>query len=277
MKKITLKSARALREFARTRIRTRWHMSLILGGVALTGVLSSKIMLWLGLDTVPLRLGLAFLIAYACFFVFIRIWLYVFTPDNAGARHRSNVDWSDAIPDGNIGLPGVGSGGSSGASGTFSGGGGSFGGGGAGGSWDDNPTAGVVPAALTDAGTAAGASDSSFKLPDLDIGDSKGAGAIVLLLALIVLLAAILGSAGYLIYQAPIILSEALFEFLLSSGLVVSMKKMKEHDWMGSVLRATWVPALIMFVLTIATGVAAMLVCPTANTLWNAFRQCVVD
>ncbi len=96
-------------------------------------------------------------------------------------------------------------------------------------------------------------------------GFADGAGSIlsgidddtIILVILGVLFAAIFGSAIYLLYLAPHILSEAAFDFLLATSLVRSYRKMNKPDWIGSVFRDTYKPFLA--VLIIATAAAGIL------------------
>lgn len=47
------------------------------------------------------------------------------------------------------------------------------------------------------------------------------------------------GAGVYLLYEAPFILSEAAFEFVLAASLVSGTKRIDSSDWMGSVLKTT--------------------------------------
>ncbi|MCB1174217.1 MAG: hypothetical protein KDK39_11650 [Leptospiraceae bacterium] len=279
MRLLSTKNLKRLQRYVYTRVATRWHMSLILSAVAVSGIISSKIMLLLGVEQLTLRLGIAFSIAYLCFFIFVRIWIHIVNPTRNNKSVTSNASSSDSsgnidLDGSSISLPDFSNGGSSGSADSYSGGGGSFGGAGASASWTASPGMTVTPAAL-DSDASPSLKMPALELPDLDLGDSEGGGAIILVIALLVLLAVILGGAIYIVYQAPVILSEALFEFLLSSGLVRSVKKLSAHNWIGSVLRVTWIPALIMLGVTLATGFVAEIFCPNASTLFQVWQMCI--
>lgn len=219
----------------------RFHMSLILGATTATGLLSTKGLLSLGVDNVVIRYPLTVLIAYLAFFLFIKIWLWYVTTENAGSQTVNNLDAVDVIPD--AGIP---FGGGGGESVPYAGGGGHFGGGGASGGYEDSSLLNKPVAALK---ADSGGGSSSGSGIDLDI-DGDG---IMPLVILGVILAAVFGVGLYLVVQAPIILSDVAFEFMLAAGLVRPMKRLDDPDWMGTVLRTTWIPfALVFGVTTIA-------------------------
>lgn len=73
-------------------------------------------------------------------------------------------------------------------------------------------------------------------------GDESGIVGIVVLAVLGVIVALVLGAGIYLVYEAPFILSEAAFEFVLAAGLVRGSRRLDAADWMGSVFKTTWIP-----------------------------------
>jgi hypothetical protein len=76
----------------------------------------------------------------------------------------------------------------------------------------------------------------------------------MVLVAIGLLLAVIFGSSLYLIYDAPHILSDAAFNFLLASSLIRGYKTITKPDWIGSVLKSTYLPFII--VLAVSFGAA---------------------
>ena len=60
-----------------------------------------------------------------------------------------------------------------------------------------------------------------------------------------------------MIYQAPFILTEAAFEFVLASALLKKTKEIDNPDWVGSVFKNTWKPFL--FTLLLACVAAGLL------------------
>jgi hypothetical protein len=102
---------------------------------------------------------------------------------------------------------------------------------------------------------------------DFDLGDEG-----IVLIALALLLLAIFGAGAYLVYAAPEILSEAAFQALLAAGLIKASKKMDRPGWMGSVLKATWVPFVIVLVMTGILGWVAQTHYPHATRLADIFK-----
>jgi len=73
------------------------------------------------------------------------------------------------------------------------------------------------------------------------------------------------------VYAAPEILSEAAFQALLAAGLIKASEKMTRQGWMGSVLRATCVPFLIVLLMTGIFGWVAHSHYPHATRLADIF------
>lgn len=267
----------------------RFHMTLILGAVCFSGAITSKLLLMLGVRLMPIRYLLAVCIAYAIFFLMMRLWLYYIgiSPRARNTISQSNnrrSSSSSSIGDGITG-DGItfdlspsdsGSGGSS-----WSGfGGGSSGGGGASDSWGEtSEVAWLSPSSPSPAsgsnsyqwGSAtSGKSGSSF---DFDLGDD-GCLAIVVLFLLIALVLGIFGAGAYLIYQAPAIFAETAFQAALASGLIKASKGMDAADWKGSVFKATWLPFVIVVVLALAFSIAAHRYCPKATKATEIFKAC---
>jgi hypothetical protein len=240
-----VKKERFIRRFQK-RFLLRFHMSLILMATCLSGALFSKLLLFLSVRNVLIRYPLTACLSYLLFFLFIKLWLwYVSTTTRqkvsevADAVVETTADIPADIP---LGLSGRAA---TQATEAFAGGGGEFGGGGASGSFGE---AGEAIAGLAKkAGKSVGDKVGDL-VPDLD----EGAG--FALLALGVLLAVVFGAGIFLIYSAPAILSEAAFEFLLAGSLVKRSKKMDDPDWMGSVLRATYVPFAVVLAISVAMG-----------------------
>ena len=207
-----------LRKFQK-RFFLRFHMSLILSATTATGLLSSKALLSLGLDNLVIRYTLSVLIAYLCFFLFIKIWLWYIT-DSGSSQNSNLLDAVDETPNFNL------SGGTGNVVSSPSGNGGTFGGGGASGTYGDS-------------------SSSSLDGVDIDVGDG-----VMPLMILGVILAVVFGAGVYLVYDAPAILAEAAFEFLLAAGLVKPLKRLDDPDWMGTVLRTTWIPFAVVLAVT---------------------------
>jgi hypothetical protein len=76
-----------------------------------------------------------------------------------------------------------------------------------------------------------------------------------------------------MIYSAPYILSEAAFEFILSAGLIKSMKKIDDVEWKGSILRTTWMPFVVVLLITLIAAAVIHSQYPEAHKLWEIFRK----
>jgi len=103
---------------------------------------------------------------------------------------------------------------------------------------------------------------------ELDLGDEA-----IVLIALALLLLAIFGAGAYLVYAAPEILSEAAFQALLAAGLIKASRKITTQGWMGSVLRATCVPFLVVLLMTMVFGWVAQKHYPNAARLAEIFMH----
>lgn len=239
----------------------RLHMTFILGGTFLAGIAAAQLMLELDLvNNLAVRYGIAVCFAYLMFLALIRLWLrYI------GMRDEDEVDltgdgldiaadiagnWEPPVPS------------------DFTGGG-SFGGGGASGSWGDGDV--VIPhhaANLTSGGTSSSAPSSSGS--SFDIGfDADEWIVVVLFLALV---AALLFAGIYLIWSAPVILTDAAFEAALVGALARRAKKIDRRGWVGAVSKATAWPFLAILVLAILLGWAVQKACPDATRLRDAFN-----
>jgi hypothetical protein len=211
----------------------RLHMSMILMATVFSGFLATRIMLAMNLENIMLRYPLTVAFAYLVFIIAVKLWLkYVAVSPPAKKLRDNPLDAVDLAA--NISFP-------SPSGGTFHGGGGAFDGGGASDSFSDAgatladgiDTSGSIGDAVGDAAgdVAAGA-----------LGDEGGVVAIVVFAALAAVLAVVVGAGAYLVYEAPFILSEAAFEFILAAGLLRGSRKIDEAGWVGSVIKTTWIP-----------------------------------
>ncbi|HTG00359.1 MAG TPA: hypothetical protein VK654_07195 [Nitrospirota bacterium] len=229
----------------RDRFFLRFHMMLILGATILCGVLFSKLLLLAHVHNMVIRYPLAVLLSYAAFFIFVKLWLYYISSSAAGKQDTAGNIVSD-LPDlSNLSA-------STSEPPVFSGGGGTSGGGGISAAFNGPADAGhqVLSTATVSSESSSGAADAAGSaLSGIFDGDDG-----VVLVAIIVLLAAVVGSSLYLVYDAPHILADAAFNFLLASGLIKRYKTMTQPEWVGSVFKATWLP--FFAVMAIATGVA---------------------
>jgi hypothetical protein len=224
----------------------RFHMSLILLGTVLIGLLASYLLWEAGLQKMTIRYPISVVISYGGFFVFIRLWLaYIRERDSRTKRILESA--------GDVPTPDF-SQGSLCHETVFETGGGEFGGGGASGSFDipgDEFVNGCSEVLTESSGSVAG------DLVGETVSGIFDEGAGVIIIPLMIVLALVFGAAFFLIYEAPIILTEAAFEFLLAGVLIRQVKVMDDPNWVGSIFKSTWVP--FSFTIAIAIGVGFML------------------
>lgn len=232
----------------------RFHMSLILVATVCSGFLATRTMLAMHLENVLLRYPLAVIFAYLVFFVSVKLWLRYIAPVPAQQNVRNNsLDPGDVLPDMPISLP-------SDVSLPFHGGGGGFDGGGA------SDSFGEVGTAVTDSGTEilSGSIDTGGGIGDAvgdvvggvaeGLGDEGGLVVVVVLAVFAAITAVLVGTSVYLIYEAPFILSEAAFEFILAAGLVRGARRIDSADWLGSVFKTTSIPFMVTLALATFAG-----------------------
>ena len=270
----------------------RIHTSILLLWSFSAGLLTTKGLLALGMQSMFWRYTLAVVVAYGAFMIGVRIWLaYVGVPAGGneggmggGRSARQSKDNSKSrsldLPDISLGR---GSGGSSGSGGSiFSGKGGGSGGGGASSSFDASASRPSNLLALDSASIATGdAGGGSSGIGDTikglgDIGDiaGDGDGCLIAFAVMIVagLLLAAIGAAFFVVSLGPEILIDAAFSTLLTGGLVKAGRRMGQPGWIGSVFKATWLPFMAVLVsLWIFAGIAAVLT-PQANTFSAVWR-----
>jgi hypothetical protein len=227
----------------------RLHMSLILAAVISSGVLVSKGLMELGFG-LRCRYPLAVLASYLVFLILVRIWIWYVTVRWAGWSGLGNLNFGGSGGSGGS----VSFGGGKGFSGF---GGGDSGGGGASSSWEGNETAALV---------SQPAPSPTGWFPDIDLGGGGDDDGIWVILLLAALVACILGGGFYLVYAAPHILPEAACQVALA-GTLTRISKEEHHNWMAGVIKATWLPFLIVMLMATVLGWEAHRHCPAAHRL----------
>jgi hypothetical protein len=241
----------------------RSYMSLIVGAAMGAGILVSKLLLMIGLHRLWLRYGLAVLISYAVFLVLVRLWLaYIRGGFRPGRGAGQALDAGDGL-DLPVWSGGGGSGGVSGGN-AFQSGGGQFGGGGASGSFDG--------AAVTSGGGSGGGGGGGGGGFDLDLDDGIW---VVIAVALLTLVVA--GAGAYVIWAAPDILSEALFQVVLAGHLARPTGRIAAEGWTRSVVHATIIPLLCVVLVAGFAGGLMQWACPSAVSIRSAVSQCVLS
>jgi hypothetical protein len=243
----------------------RLHMSLMLAASGMSAMLTSSILLGLGVHSMWVRYPIAIALAYATFLVGVWVWLRIMGYVDNGGHRRSLERAGDAIDLSSLGNGGGGA--SSAPSQVFRGGGGTFDGGGA-----SQSFAGArSPLVSTNFGGGGGSSEAGKAAGSLFEGlDGDG---IVLLLLALALVAAIFATSGYLIWIAPDVLTEAAFGAMLSSTLVRATKRNTPDGWIGGVVRKTWWPFAVVMAVALVFAAYAATFTPEPSTFREALAM----
>jgi len=246
-----------LKDKIQSRYPVRLHMTMILTLVTLTGVVTSIVLLRAGITTMWLRYSLAVITAYLVFLLGIRLWIW-YVLKRQQSKNASSFDGSD-LTDGTfpVGYDSI-------TTSDIKSSGGSFSGAGASGNFSSQGSVSMhtgngATIHTVDKAVSGGSIFSGF-FDDLD-GDA------LVFIIISVIVVALLGAWAYLIYQTPVILSEAFFEFLLASGLIRRANYASSDGWLFSTLKSTVIPVLIILVIAGAAGFVASSFCPDAIRL----------
>lgn len=217
---------------------------------------TSVLLLAVGVDTIPVRYGVAGLAGYLVFLLMIAAWI-------AWQRGRWSgdelLDVPDVVP---LDPPWPRFGDRSGDT-LFEGG--RSGGGGASSSFDGP--------ALT---ARAGATTNSRAMASLE---QSGHGSwsfdddtfIWILTAAAAACAAFI-AVGYLIYAAPVLLAEVALDAALVSTLYRRLRREDVAHWSGTIVRRTWMPAAILIISLMAGGYALQYLAPQARSIGGVIR-----
>lgn len=242
----------------------RLVMSLMLASTIGCGFLSSVALHRAGVTAPVVRYPLAVLVAWAVFLALVSVWVWWLRRENVRAEAaRSSVRNSSSN---SIDIPG-GGGGSSGGS-SYSGGGGRFGGGGASDSFAGGPADDMASGFVS--GSASSSKSGGW---DLDFGgDGDGLAFVVLLIGIIVVAAAVFGVVFYAVYSAPTFFAELLIDGGVGTWLYKRADVAHRPDWLGTAMRRSVWPVVILLVLFVALAFAMRYVAPGATTLGQAWH-----
>jgi hypothetical protein len=250
----------------------RFHMFIILSATVISGVICSKILMLIGISSMPVRYGLAIILSYFLFFLFVKLWLlYIGVGRLARSKKGKSGSgswWGDLIPSFR------GSASSTGTPRLFTGfGSGASGGGGSGGAFADGSPNMALPVGVgSDPGVAEGGGGGAGNLLEgvADFGD-EGVLKLLAILLLVALVLSVVAVGCYLIWCAPGILSEAAFQVLLVPGLSRKIRRVKESGWEISIFKATWWGFLLILLASVAFGIVAQLYNPAAVSVRDLF------
>jgi hypothetical protein len=263
-----------------TRFGLRLHMTAVLALVLGSGVLTARILRSLT-TSMAVRYAIATVVAYGVFFVVLRVWARFLVGSLQAEAPMEVVPPMAAVAVQQIGVPdesAAASGGSSSVS-----------------SWIDplnvdvsfhgtGPSSASVNTSTTvpsfDAGSAssgdASSSSSSGGGGGLDV-DGEGFAAIIVIALLAIVVMVVLGAAVWCIWEAPVILSEVVFEVVLATALARAARRAPDRGWSRALLSHTWKPALVVLVVAVVAGAGVQAACPAANTMREALHMCVFE
>ncbi len=219
-----------------------------------TGILVSKGILYFQLAGPAIRYGTAVLCSYGMFFLLVYFWLRIHFGARREALEESDIDALDVADLADI-VPFRTS-----SEASWHGHEGEFSGGGASSSWGS-----------TKEGAASSAKDPIDVTNVAESFEFDEAIAIVLLVAVF---AAVFGSAGYFIYQAPEILLEAAFEVVLTAGLLRRTRQAQSEGWHFSIFKRTWWLFAIVLSVSMAFGFYIKSQCPEASSFAQYRELC---
>ncbi|HEX7418979.1 MAG TPA: hypothetical protein VF505_03775 [Thermoanaerobaculia bacterium] len=263
-------SEKRLADALQHRFYLRVHMAAMLTATLLAGLIVTRLLLAAGVRNFAVRYGIAVVVAYAVFITSVKLWLAYIGFCAAAARRRAGStgdDWFDCL---NMGSGGSSSWSGGSSSSSVSEGGGKFGGGGASGSWGDGAAKSNVIAAAAVPPQSSAKKSSSSSSSSKKSGGGGDFGELVLVLLIILLVVAVIASFAWMIWAAPTILSEVAFNAVLAGALAKHAQTATHGNWVGSVMKKTMIPFLLILTLAILVGYWAQKVCPVALRLTEA-------
>jgi len=122
-----------------------------------------------------------------------------------------------------------------------------------------------------------GAGDAT-ELLELGAGAFEAEGAFVAIgLALVAVVAAAIVAMGWTIWAGPTLLADAAFEIVVAAALARLARPERVAGWSRGLVRATWIPFVVVLALSALGGWGAQAYCPTASSMGQVVRTCVLD
>ena len=225
----------------------RLDMTFIVGLAGGFGLVSSFILLQLGMNSMVLRYPIALSLAYAFFLALIWLWLRRNNADFDDLPDLGGLDPAPAGPTENLDVIGDH--------------GGQFGGGGASSSFD----AGAVLADEAMSAPLKAVKGVADHVPDVD---ELGIPLMIIALAVGLSVASL-----YVIHVAPALFAEAIVDGALSYALLRRLKKQESRHWLSGTVRHTALPfvATAIFLTVLAAGMTAYT--PGAHSIGEVFER----
>lgn len=224
----------------------RIQMGLIVALTGAAGLLCSFLLLRAGIDRMALRYPLALAGAYAVFLFLLWLWIRTQADD-----YLDLPDLLDLVPEPSAGgLP----------SSFPSGGGGNFGGGGASRSFEATRASTLSDSEpLSALGDAAG---SAFEADELAIP-----------LVALVLAVGLAFASLYVVYLAPALFAELLFDGALSYSLYRHLRATERSHWLSTAWRRTVLPFGLTAVFLFAVGFALGVYAPGTHSIGEVMKR----
>ncbi len=252
---------------------TRFHMFLIVATCIAAALLVTKGLLIVGVVEMWVRYALALVVAYGTFFAGVWVWLHL---SKYGRHLRAQQDRNrnefhgdaplDLVPNLDLG------GGTNTAAETLVGKGGSFDGGGAVGGWEQSLS---PPNLNIPYDSSGGSAFGDVSLPDIsvpDVGDEGGCALVIAGVLLAAVLIMVFGAATYVVYQAPAILAEVVFEVLLGSRLAVGIRAVDSANWARALFKRTWRPFAVVSALAMGFALYCNFYLPNVKSAGEVIR-----
>lgn len=220
----------------------RVQIMLILGLTGMAAFLTSAVLLRVGVTQMVVRYPIAIAAAYGVFIMLIGLWLWLQSNDSDMLDFASELPANtDFVGDGQISASGSGV-----------------------------NLAGMSTPPVSEGTGGRGGGGAHFDIAGVDVDMDDF---IWVVLALIVLVAGLL-AIFYIVYIAPILLTEVLVDGLLAAGLYKTVKGVDEGrgNWMTTVLRKTSIPAILALIFFSIAGFAVQKIEPDASSIGEAWR-----
>lgn len=105
-----------------------------------------------------------------------------------------------------------------------------------------------------------------------DAGGDDGFAAVLVVIVIVALVVAAVVAALLVLVEAPVLLAEVLVDGALLAGMARRMRLANPHDWVFSVIRRTWLRAVVVAVLFAVGGILLSGLSPGATTVGEALH-----